>query len=557
MLLIFLLVLFFKLPFGFNLNQQKYSTLFDDSKSVLAIKNFYSFSDIDLNYKVYIRSGQVLKIEYEPNKKLNLDSDLFFWIDFKNVTYKEIFKIHFSKIKSFNSTRSLFFQLSQNKNLVYLAFYHSILNYSLGCNDNQMEGMFRHVTSIIFAFSVKYLPNVCPYVFKNTDLISLEFHGITKSFLSFNQLDFDDTQDLGKLNSSAYFSLNFFFYKGILTKRMMIFRNATNLRINGMIDKIESESFSSTKIKAINFDIDNERFFFSHGIEWMSMLNSQLKINLSDLNETRKNFKNRIQIYFHSKKLLSIKKSYEFDDSDFCIFKNFPDDRFIFFDLKYLSSKNSCLKIWLMKKSCLVFNLLQIHTQMAKCGNITDLEKKIKQRNFKQRLNKCHLYKKQNFILTNSAIFYVSQIAEFFFQIISYFFVGISFVSNSLSLFILVKVVLFHCKNLDGIFFKIEASMLANCSLNLLYLLTRFIHLVKKCVYPNSVFCPGFYYSHQSQLVEMVFVDYLNVDCLSPSPSIGPVDLDFTTFSGSLFKCETSLFEKNTCLALMEPQNRF
>ncbi|RNA17524.1 hypothetical protein BpHYR1_006649, partial [Brachionus plicatilis] len=34
------------------------------------------------------------------------------------------------------------------------------------------------------------------------------------------------------------------------------------------------------------------------------------------------------------------------------------------------------------------------------------------------------------------------------------------------------------------------------------------------------------------------------------SSSSSTVDLDFTTFSGSLFQCGTTLFEKNTCLAL-------
>ncbi|RNA10048.1 hypothetical protein BpHYR1_040336 [Brachionus plicatilis] len=266
-----------------------------------------------------------------------------------------------------------------NKNRNYIAQFdnglHSIP--TVECTDNEVDGIFSHVISIIFAFSVKYLPNVCPFVFKNTDLNSLEFHGITKSFLSFNQLDFDDTQDLGQLNSSIYFSLNFYFYKGKLTKRMMIFRNATNLRIHGMVDKIESESFYSTNIRTINFEIDNEIRFLSQGIEWMLGLNADLKANLN-------------------------------------------------------------------------------------CK-------------FEQMIQRCNLYKKPDLILTKTVILYYSEKLD------------ISFVSNSLSLYILIKVVLFHNKNLNEVFFKIEAFMIANCSVNLLYLLTRFIYLLKKCVYPNSI----------------------------------------------------------------------
>ncbi|RNA30719.1 hypothetical protein BpHYR1_031625 [Brachionus plicatilis] len=39
--------------------------------------------------------------------------------------------------------------------------------------------------------------------------------------------------------------------------------------------------------------------------------------------------------------------------------------------------------------------------------------------------------------------------------------------------------------------------------------------------------------------------------------STSTVELDFTTLSGSLFKCGTTLFEKNTCLALTAAAKSF
>ncbi|RNA13372.1 hypothetical protein BpHYR1_044345 [Brachionus plicatilis] len=62
---------------------------------------------------------------------------------------------------------------------------------------------------------------MCPLLFKNSALGSIEFHGR-------------------------------------ITKRMMVLKNFTNLRINGILDEIENDSLSETKIKCISFLIDNE-----------------------------------------------------------------------------------------------------------------------------------------------------------------------------------------------------------------------------------------------------------------------------------------------------------
>ncbi|RMZ94453.1 hypothetical protein BpHYR1_035503 [Brachionus plicatilis] len=66
---------------------------------------------------------------------------------------------------------------------------------------------------------------------------------------------------------------------------MLIFKNVTNLKIHGLLDKIENDSFREIKAKYINLLIDNYLEIFSQGLEWMNFLNSNLTLNFSDAND--------------------------------------------------------------------------------------------------------------------------------------------------------------------------------------------------------------------------------------------------------------------------------
>ena len=502
---------FFKIILVFLISTTKYFCLnsqyeikIDENNELIWIKNFENFSIINLGNELINTKIIQPSIFFIPKNKMNLTNDFLLMADGKSFNLSLSFLLVFSKIKSFGSKESIFKKISQGHNLIDLQFYHSIFFYSVECNDKQVDGIFKHVQRIDFAFSVRYLPNVCPLVFKNSNLESIQFYGLSKNFLSTNHLDFDQKIDLRLINSTIY-SLYLNLYKGIITRKMMIFKNTSVLRINGIIDKIERYSFLEMKLKLIGFFIDNEVVFISKGIDWTFDLNSGLRMNFTDLNNLKKYRDKVIFISFYSKKYAPLKETYLFPDQDFCLFKNFPDERLVFFELK-LKKNFTCLEVWLSKKMCLFYNLLNIYNEIWLCNNISFLKELISECNFDKRIQNCNKTVLNVNKISKNLILYYSEIMDYYLVIISYSLVLIAFFSNLISFFILIKLLInyLYVKDAKN---SIELLMLANCSINLIYLMTHFIHLAKKCVYQHSNFCPDFHITIESQLIEIIVVD--------------------------------------------------
>ena len=85
--------------------------------------------------------------------------------------------------------------------------------------------------------------------------------------------------------------------------------------------------------------------------KWMKYLNSQVKVNLNNLNEITENAKKYSLIKFEYKKNVSfINEIYEYPEEDFCLFQHFPHDHLVYPMLvPGKKIKCSCTVLWLVQ----------------------------------------------------------------------------------------------------------------------------------------------------------------------------------------------------------------
>jgi hypothetical protein len=88
-------------------------------------------------------------------------------------------------------------------------------------------------------------------------------------------------------------------------------------------------------------------FFHNVGIEWMSYLNQ----NLPDFNLSNISFVSSVSVSLIDKheELIITQTVYEFPDQDFCLFRNFPNDKLIYMELLNTDLNCTCTVFWLLK----------------------------------------------------------------------------------------------------------------------------------------------------------------------------------------------------------------
>ncbi|RNA18763.1 hypothetical protein BpHYR1_049643 [Brachionus plicatilis] len=352
-----------------------------DNSSNLVFKNFNSFQK--LNFFCFNLSGFSLKkiIEFWPSQKLLLDHSLSFRGTeslFKPNQYQ--IKLFFYFIKGFNSSNLLFKDLNERLTRVEVYFFRSKFDKSCHQCSSFSKGPFDGIGLVEFAFTVKYSLNTCPYIFKNSSIYELKFHGLSKSAIRFNQLSFDASFTNEQVNASVK-KLGFYFYKGTLVKSMIIFKYIDKLEILGLIQSIDSYALESIRIKSINLYIDNKLNFLSQGIEWIKRINENLKINFSNKSDIINNMDKATIISFQENKMNGKTDLDWSDDKHFCIFKDFPDNNLVLPAISPRYSSNcSCLLIWLFKKTRIILKHVRIPQVriLNSCSNETLVEIMIK-----------------------------------------------------------------------------------------------------------------------------------------------------------------------------------
>lgn len=157
-------------------------------------------------------------------------------------------------------------RFKENLNL-NLKFYYSDLKFYenskalTGCDRlDHSTSLFRNVSFLTFSFSVKYHLNTCALIFQNTNLLRLEFYGISQVFVKNNILGFLDNNKSNAKIEILYFSL----YRATLNKKLIgkyLFSSVKELSIIGDFIQIDANVLNKLpSLRTVTFSLKSSDF---------------------------------------------------------------------------------------------------------------------------------------------------------------------------------------------------------------------------------------------------------------------------------------------------------
>ena len=134
--------------------------------------------------------------------------------------------------------------------------------------------------------SVRLSRRTCPLVFKNAEIVSIEFRRINFAFINYNAFGFmNNLKDDYNLNSKIEIII-FTGYKTILDNVILnekVFERILFIEIGGKINNVDQETFKSfVLLKILRFKLQNFKLFFSNNLKWLHFLNLGVKVNYND-----------------------------------------------------------------------------------------------------------------------------------------------------------------------------------------------------------------------------------------------------------------------------------
>ena len=186
----------------------------------------------------------------------------------------------------------------------------------------------------------EYKTKICPLAFKNFYTEDLYIVGYN-SFYSRRVLIFsNETSSFSNLNSKVNsllinipnvdIDLNFI--------NPSIFRNLLSLELMTKVNSIQSDLFMKMRnISKISIEYEYFRsLIHKQGIEWIKNINNELKVNINDSNDLKRNFHHikyiNIQVNNVINKIsLTDSIAVIFPEEDFCLYKDYP-----FYQLVYI-----------------------------------------------------------------------------------------------------------------------------------------------------------------------------------------------------------------------------
>ena len=305
----------------------------------------------------------------------------------------------YSNLKGFDLNTSFSIDDSYLNQTYFLNYYFEISNSNLqfflnnklqvSCDDylkwnlTQPRSLLQIKSSGIGLNNVKFSKTpICPLYFINANVnsFSLSYQINTfykKNYLSFSTFNSSDI-DLFNVNIgslSTYYSEKINIDSNSFLNKY-VFQNITMLYLYGEINSIDKDILKSFKQLEIIFF---ESTFFGKlsrkGIEWISSINFDLNVNLTNRTELDLNVNQtkvielREGILSNDKKVIMI-----FKNEDFCLFKDFHFNQLIIFrindlkDLKYILMYTK--QLIRPKYTCTIQWILQYHHLYAKYRNL-------------------------------------------------------------------------------------------------------------------------------------------------------------------------------------------
>ena len=509
-------------------------------------------------------------VYFYPSKEILMEStlDLRNLLNVFNVKYESKLLI-FENLKGFNHM----FNARPIKHFSHnytISFYNAKFDFFLNatrlitkehCSHANFEAKianyFGSMHSVFFADNTLYSKEVCPYVFMSTHIRELNLMGIVNSYIYKNQLEFMTWNDTVKthpgIHRLEYVAFNLI-YERVTLKLVnpLIFKRIKTLVVQGLVYDMQTDLFAHfKKVKCVSLIIENiETFLHSGGTKWMSYLNRDLNVDLSQLNKSQHVFNSVIvlQIMGSGANKLLFNRGYVFPDKDICLFKEFPHKQLvypgIFFEKE--TFKCTCTVIWLIRytnvyrtsdysayESPIISVYPAYYAKFSALNCLTDLVEQIRLCEFEKRFAKCNLSmhsplsKQSNKSLSSTDfIKWLQYIIEVF---LKPFLCLTGIVTNSLTIGVLKN------KLKKASFAKsMYSHMLANAVFNLIFCIVSCFSLMNVCIYPKTAFCSRIYKEALSQYFKIYVVEFFGeAVCFC-------CNFSFFTFSVSRFIVSTS-----------------
>ena len=311
--------------------------------SVTVFSNFVTFDELFLACNHTYSSTEFL--EFIPRKQIILNRK--FGLDvFMNAANSS--KIKGIILRNFKGIDLYQLSLIKHvKNIILSISYSRLDIYANGeliteenCNEITFESINRNssmlplMNSLVFN-KVIYPKRLCPLMFRRSTILSMKFGEITDSLLTKNQLFFTFNESYSHIKVNKLIVLQFDVYYVSLTARMIdkyLFKTVQELKVTHVVKRIDGDLFVNFKqLKTIDFQIDNLKEFFHVDTKWMSKLNWNINIDLSNMSEWRDNLKRLMRMKFQfPKRYVSFDVIYEYPDEDICLFRYFPHNHMVY-----------------------------------------------------------------------------------------------------------------------------------------------------------------------------------------------------------------------------------
>ncbi len=356
-----------------------------DSKLVIKCVNFESFTDLNFEY---LSLKEVDVLDLKPSKPIQLDDSL------KLHSFRINKQVILRNLAGFSYKSNPFTDLNVNLSkeglsVVELKLYDSEFEFyetsTSKLNNECTVESFLNQTTLLAKFSkiwlnenTKYSQSLCPLVFKNANIDLFLAHQMNSK----NRLKFRATPNLtdvikSRINYLSLINAKLDKLDSTLVDRD-VFSNLKTFQILGSLNEIQTDFFNTFKfLKSILFELFNFSEFIRNNSEWMAYLKND---NIYDSN---KSLQRDLLIILNDKN-----KQFEYADSDFCLFRHFPNENLVYpviktkFNLTCSCTLFWLLKNWKMYKSKQGSNIIQTQS-VDKCINNNEM--------FEDDIEKCDL----------------------------------------------------------------------------------------------------------------------------------------------------------------------
>ena len=355
-LVFFLLTSSIQQPCKFINEKLKDESELDDGNSTIVF-----FDYLPLNFSVKLNASPYL--QFNLNNHIILDDKFDLKNIFEETQIPLITDITFSNLKGIDIQRR---PLTQNE----ILFSMSFSDFSFYSNEKPFKQsicdttflssslFFRNLIGLTLR-KVNYPPYICPIIFKESKIRIIIFDDIANSFLSRNTLRFSkiSTREAFNLGIFNLYTVRFYVYYVSVNSEMIIpelFGTVVEMKFAHVIQEIRGDFFKQlTKLKFLDFKLDNFGQFFHAGTHWLEYVNNDVEVHLSQLYDVWSHLNQALFVRFqYPKHIDSFNKIYSYPDEDFCLFRDFPHSRLVYPIIEPGKEiECTCTLLWLQKYS--------------------------------------------------------------------------------------------------------------------------------------------------------------------------------------------------------------